>query len=40
VTQGGFGVFVEQAARGDQVPSNRVGGRLVEGAQIAPDVGR
>ena len=34
VTQGGFGVFVEQLAGSDQVAGHRVGGGTVQGAQI------
>jgi hypothetical protein len=40
VTQRGLRVVVEQLPRGDQVPSHRVGGGTVQGAQFAPDFGR
>ena len=39
VTQGGFGVFVEQFAGGNQMARHRVGGGTVQGAQFAADFG-
>jgi hypothetical protein len=39
VTQGRFGVVIEQLPGGDQVPCHHVGGGTVQRAQLAPDLG-
>ena len=40
MAQGRFRIVVEQLPGGDQVPCHRVGGGAVQGAQLAPDLGR